>query len=179
MAMAKTLLQKINKLYAVNAKKKKYSFSLPLEDRIKVDKKEFDIKLKEDDKLGTYILWKNRKYPVEVVFKRQNKYEILLNGVSYTFTIETPTSMKRLRFISRKKGSSDKEVIKAPMPGKIIDVLVQEDAEIRKGEPILILEAMKMQNEIQSTVAGKITAVHVKANDSVMKDEILIEIKKK
>ena len=71
----------------------------------------------------------------------------------------------------------EKEVIKAPMPGKVIDVLVREGSTVLRGEPVLILEAMKMQNEIISPVNGTIVKVMAKANTNVMKDDLLIEIK--
>jgi biotin carboxyl carrier protein len=57
------------------------------------------------------------------------------------------------------------------MPGKIIDVLAREGAPIQRGEPIVILEAMKMQNEILSPVNGTVTKISVKPNSNVMKDE--------
>ena len=63
------------------------------------------------------------------------------------------------------------------MPGKIVDVLVREGAEISKGEPVFILEAMKMQNEISSPVDGIITAINIRPNVNVMKDDVLVEIK--
>jgi pyruvate carboxylase subunit B len=62
------------------------------------------------------------------------------------------------------------------MPGKIIDVLVREGAEVMRGEALVILEAMKMQNEIQSIVSGTVTRIGVKAGQNVMKDDILAEI---
>ena len=62
------------------------------------------------------------------------------------------------------------------MPGKIIDVLVREGSSVLRGEPLVILEAMKMQNEIQSPANGKVTRVVVKSNSNVMKDDLLIEI---
>ncbi len=63
------------------------------------------------------------------------------------------------------------------MPGKIIDVLVREGSVVLRGEPLVILEAMKMQNEIQSPVNGTVIKVSAKANTNVMKDDILVEIK--
>jgi biotin carboxyl carrier protein len=63
------------------------------------------------------------------------------------------------------------------MPGKIIDVLVREGSTVRRGEPVVILEAMKMQNEIQSPVNGRVIKVSVKANANVMKDDVMVEIK--
>ena len=64
------------------------------------------------------------------------------------------------------------------MPGKIVDIMVEEGSEVKEGEPIVILEAMKMQNEIASHVSGTVISLGVKKSDSVMKDDILIEIQK-
>ncbi len=168
---------RIKKLYALSSENRKFSFALPLKNKIRIGKRDYVVQLKADEKFGTYILWKNRKYPVEIVRSRQNKYEILFNDISYTFTVETPFSMQRRKVIRARQGKAEKELLKAPMPGKIIDVLVREGANILKGETVVILEAMKMQNEIQSPVNGKIIRVAVKANDNVMKDDVLVEIK--
>lgn len=174
--MANDNLQ-IKKLYALSSEKKKFAFNLPLKHSIRIGKREYEVKLKADEKLGTYILWKNRKYPVEIVKSRQNKYEILFNDISYNFTVETPFSLQRMKVLDSKRDKVESEFIKAPMPGKIIDVLVREGAPILRGEPIVILEAMKMQNEIISPVNGTITRVPAKPNTNVMKDDILVEIK--
>ena len=174
--MAKDKLQ-IKKLYALSSENRKFSFTLPLKHTIRIGKRDYDVKLKADEKYGTYILWKNRKYPVEIVRSSQNKYEILFNDISYTFKVETPFSLKRMKVLNSSKGKIEKEIIKAPMPGKIIDVLVREGATVLRGEPLLILEAMKMQNEIISPVNGTIEKVTAKPNTNVMKDDLLIEIK--
>ena len=167
----------IKKLYALSSENRKFSFSLPLKHSIRIGKRNYDVKLKADEKYGTYILWKNRKYPVEIVQSRQNKYEILFNDISYTFTVETPFSLQRMKFLNSKKGKVEKEFIKAPMPGKILDVLVREGISVLRGEPLLVLEAMKMQNEILSPVNGIIVKVSAKPNTNVMKDDLLVEIK--
>lgn len=169
--------QGLKKLYALSSENKLFCFSQPLKHTIRIGKREYEVKLKTDEKFGTYILWKNRKYPVEVVRSRQNKYEILFNDIAYTFTVETPFSLKRLRVLSSGKGKPEKELLKAPMPGKIIDVLVKEGAPVLRGEPVVILEAMKMQNEILSPVNGKVISVTAKAGTNVMKDDPLLEIK--
>jgi glutaconyl-CoA/methylmalonyl-CoA decarboxylase subunit gamma len=174
--MANDKLQ-IKKLYALSSENRKFSFSLPLKHTIRIGKRDYDVKLKADEKLGTYILWKNRKYPVEIVRSSQNKYEILFNDISYTFTVETPFSLQRKKVLNSKRGKVEQEIIKAPMPGKIIDVLVREGSTVVKGEPVVILEAMKMQNEILSPVNGTIVKVLAKANTNVMKDDLLVEIK--
>jgi glutaconyl-CoA/methylmalonyl-CoA decarboxylase subunit gamma len=167
----------IKKLYALSSENRKFSFSLPLKETIRIGKRSYEVKLKSDEKYGTYILWKNRKYPVEIVSSRQNRYEILFNDISYTFTVETPFSMQRMKVLNSTKGKAEQEFIKAPMPGKIIDVLVREGATVLKGEPVVILEAMKMQNEILSPVNGMVVKVSARANTNVMKDDLLVEIK--
>jgi len=167
----------MKKLYALSSEKRKFSFSLPLKHSIKIGKREYEVQLKSDEKLGPYILWKNRKYPVEIVRSRQNKYEILFNDISYTFTVETPFSLQRMKVLNSRKGKVEQEFVRAPMPGKIIDVLVREGAAVLRGEPLVILEAMKMQNEILAPVGGTVVKVSAKANTNVMKDDLLVEIK--
>jgi biotin carboxyl carrier protein len=167
----------IKKLYALSSENRKFSFSLPLKHTIRIVKRDYEVKLKSDEKYGTYILWKNRKYPVEIIRSSQNKFEILFNDISYTFTVETPFSLQRMKVLKSKRGKVEKEYIKAPMPGKIIDVLVREGSNVLRGEPVVILEAMKMQNEILSPVNGVIVKVSAKANTNVMKDDLLVEIK--
>lgn len=63
--------------------------------------------------------------------------------------------------------------IKALMPGRITSVLVREGEEVREGTSVLILEAMKMQNEITAPVAGKVKTIFVHEGESVKKDAIL------
>jgi biotin carboxyl carrier protein len=77
-----------------------------------------------------------------------------------------------MKVLSSGRGKNEQEFLKAPMPGKIIDVLVREGSSVVRGEPLVILEAMKMQNEIQSPVNGKVVKVTSKANTNVMKDDI-------
>ncbi len=166
----------IKKLIAVNPTRKRFEFPIPFSDEINIGGKTNEIKIKEDDKHGTYLIWKNKKYAVEVLSKTQNRYEILLNGVSYFFSIETPTSYKRMKYLASKTGSKKNENLDAPMPGKIVEILTEEGRDVRAGEPLLILEAMKMQNEIQAPVAGKVKKIHVKAGQSVLKDDIMVEI---
>lgn len=167
----------IKKLHILSSENRKFSFSLPLKHTIRIGKRDYEVKLKADEKYGMYILWKNRKYPVEIVRSSQNKYEILFNDISYIFTVETPFSLQRRKVLDSKRGKIEKEILKAPMPGKIIDVLVREGSTVLRGEPVVILEAMKMQNEIISPVNGIVERVLAKPNTNVMKEDVLVEIK--
>ena len=123
------------------------------------------------------LSYKGLRYPVEIVSRKQNEYEILLNGVAYTFSVETPFSLKRKKLLASRQSDLTTITIKSPMPGKILDVQVDNGQEINKGDTLLILEAMKMQNIITATHRGQISRLCVKTGQTVGKDEILAEIK--
>ena len=170
--------KKPTRLIALSSANKVYEFKNPLEKRIKYQGKAVDIKLREDPDGFSYIVWKNKKYMLDVIEKNQNRYTVMVNGVWHSFSVETPISLKRKRFLEQQGDSASVLSIEAPMPGKIIDIMVEEGTEVKEGEPIIILEAMKMQNEISSHVTGVVQSVSVKKNDSVMKDDVLIDIQR-
>jgi len=156
----------------------KYTIKSPFSEDVMINHKKSDIKIFDDENGFTYILYKRKKYLAEIVEKSQNRYTVLINGVSYSFTIETPISYKRKKYLEKNKTSSRTELVGAPMPGKIVDVLVEAGARVKVGESLLILEAMKMQNEIASPVSGLVKKVFVKQGDIVNKEDVLIEIEK-
>lgn len=128
---------------------------------------------------GFLILsYKGLRYPVEIVSRKQNEYEILLNGVAYTFSVETPFSLKRKKLLAAGQSNASSEIIKAPMPGKILDIPVIPGQEVAKGEAVAVLEAMKMQNTITAREKGQVKRVCVQNGQTVGKDEILLEIKR-
>jgi len=174
------LLKKKNKspeYIAVTPANKKYVIKNPFSEDLRINGHKRNIKIFEDEGF-TVIEFNNKRYIVEIIEKNQNKYTVLLNGLSYYFTIESPISYKRRKYLEKFKQISKTENILAPMPGKIMELLVEENTSVKEGEPILILEAMKMQNEIIAVVAGKIKKIHVKSGDNVAKDEVLMEIER-
>lgn len=176
--MSKKDIKAPKKYIVVNEKNKKFEVKSPLSETPKVSGNTLNIKIVEDENGFGYILWKNKKYNVQILEKNQNKYHILFNGVSYKFTVETPISYKRRKFLDKNKEASKTENILAPMPGKVVEILVEEGDKISAGEPVITLEAMKMQNEIVSHIEGTVKAIHVKPEDSVMKEDVIIEIEK-
>ena len=67
-------------------------------------------------------------------------------------------------------------VLKAPMPGRVLQILVEEGQNVEMGEPVAILEAMKMENELKAPVAGRLASIKVEAGTSVEKNHVLLEI---
>ena len=152
--------KEISKYIALSDRQTEFEFTV---------KNNYDFSLKRQNK--------GLRYPVEIVSRKQNEYEILLNGVAYTFSVETPFSLKRKKILASRQSDLATIIIKSPMPGKILDVQVDNGQEINKGDTLLILEAMKMQNIITATHRGRISRLCVKTGQIVGKDEILAEIK--
>jgi glutaconyl-CoA/methylmalonyl-CoA decarboxylase subunit gamma len=156
----------------------KYVVRDPFSEELRINGHKKEIKIFENEEGFTFIEFNNKKYLAEITDKSQNKYTVLLNGVSYSFTIESPISYRRRKYLEKYKQHNKIEIVTAPMPGKIIELLVEESSHVKEGEAILILEAMKMQNEIIAQVTGKVKKISVKAGDSVTKDDVLMEIER-
>ena len=119
-----------------------------------------------------------KSYPVEIVSCRQNEYEVLVNGVSYSFSIETGFSLQRRKMLDALASQSSSVTLKAPIPGVVIEVLVKPGDTVKAGDTLIILEAMKMQNAILANAKGTVTKIFAKAGDSVNQRDILIELNK-
>ena len=62
------------------------------------------------------------------------------------------------------------------MPGKVVKITVEEGQTVKKGETVLILEAMKMENEIKSGIDGTVKAIHVSEGDALEENVLMLEI---
>lgn len=109
-----------------------------------------------------------------------DSFEVRVSGNQVTigghrFTIETsdPREWKRR---DHSAGAQGRASITAAMPGKVIRVLVAAGDEVTEGQGIVIVEAMKMQNELKAPRAGRVSSINVKANDSVIAGAVLAVI---
>jgi len=101
---------------------------------------------------------------------------LTLNGKWYTVEVknEQELLLEKLGFKTHNNTSAGQ--LKAPMPGKILEMLVQPGDEVSLGQPVIILEAMKMENELKAPTAGIVKETFASAGDSVEKNQPLIEI---
>lgn len=128
-----------------------------------------------------------QKYEAQISEFSSDHAKVILNGTEYLVEIEEDASTqipklerteKALPVAPQFSSSFDAKsgTIKAPLPGLVFSLAVKEGDLVKKGQPILILEAMKMQSEIAAPVSGKITKIHVKEKALVQEGEILITI---
>ncbi len=118
--------------------------------------------------------------------EEQRPFFVAVDGVpeqilieTLTETVPTEAGMVDTRRASRgsKRPKASKEGhVTSSMPGTIVDILVKAGAKVKAGDPVLVIEAMKMENEVPAPVAGTVKAVNVAKGDSVNPDEALVEI---
>lgn len=125
-----------------------------------------------------HIINDDKAYKAKIMHSDfQNKsYTICINGNSYSVAIkdELDELIKELGLSI--KGKQVDSNIKAPMPGLILEIRVKSGQEVKEGDPLLVLEAMKMENIILAPNDGIIKSVAVKKGDAVDKKQLLIEI---
>jgi biotin carboxyl carrier protein len=71
---------------------------------------------------------------------------------------------------------ADPRIILSFIPGTVLDILVEKDQKVRKGDDLMILDAMKMQNKLKCSMDGIVKAIVVKKGDKVSKGTVLIEL---
>jgi biotin carboxyl carrier protein len=99
--------------------------------------------------------------------------EVTVNGHRFEIAIEDPRQWKRRNGAA---GTQGRISITAPMPGKVVRLMVSVGDAITAGQSVVVVEAMKMQNELKSPRDGHVTAIRVKEHDSVNAGAILVLI---
>jgi acetyl/propionyl-CoA carboxylase alpha subunit len=110
------------------------------------------------------------------VYPTENGWQVLLKGRSYTAWVEDELE-KRLRMASGAGVSERTEIhLKAPMPGLVVSVCISEGQKVGLGDVLVVLESMKMQNELKSPRAGTVSRLRVVPGDRVEQHETMLSI---
>ncbi|MCX2738478.1 biotin/lipoyl-containing protein [Pontibacter anaerobius] len=123
-----------------------------------------------------HIIKGTRSFTAEVVSAdyQEKAFTFKINGATQTVSVKD-----RFDLLLDKLGMSNANAhkvndVKAPMPGLILEVKVQPGQEVKKGDPIMILEAMKMENILKSPGDGVVKEVKVQVKQNVEKNQVLI-----
>ncbi|WP_109097463.1 acetyl-CoA carboxylase biotin carboxyl carrier protein subunit [Aquimarina sp. AU58] len=147
-----------------------FDFEFTEEDISKID-------MVSNSKSTHHILQNNKSFHTEIVQSDFNtkKYTVKVNNNSYQVDITNELDT-RIAAMGFSIGSSKQvNAIKAPMPGLLLDVQVEIGQEVKEDDPLLILEAMKMENIILSPRDGVIKSISATTGDAVDKGQLLIE----
>ena len=124
-----------------------------------------------------HVIKDNKGYTAMLVsFNAEEKTMVInVNGNDYEISIKDKNDLLLQQLGITAKSSSVIKHIKAPMPGLIINISVTEGQEVNKGDTLLILEAMKMENVIKSPRDGKVKKVGVQLKNAVEKGQVMLE----
>ncbi|RZK50824.1 MAG: acetyl-CoA carboxylase biotin carboxyl carrier protein subunit [Pedobacter sp.] len=124
-----------------------------------------------------HVIYNNKSYNLELVqLNREEKTAVIkVNGNIYSVSVKDQFD-QLLKQLGMDNLSANKvQQIKAPMPGLVLQVLVVENQEVKKGDNLLVLEAMKMENMLKSPSDGIIKKILIQGGDKVEKNQILIQ----
>ncbi len=111
-----------------------------------------------------------------LVERQEGRYQLLIEGDLYEVEV-LDERQQRLMNASGGLGVAQGEVtIRSPMPGLIVAVRVGEGEEVRRGQPLLVLESMKMENDIKAPRDGKVERIHVEKGQTVEQNKALITL---
>ena len=130
------------------------------------------------------------KYEVAIGEIVDNIATLTVNGEEFKVEMEKETEPEKKKPVVRSAATSAEAsdasadgasvnkagALKSPLPGVITDILVEVGQEVQAGDNVIVLEAMKMANNLQAEKSGKVTAICVKVGQSVMEDEALVVI---
>jgi biotin carboxyl carrier protein len=125
-----------------------------------------------------HVLFNNGSYTVELLqHDAETKTRtVKINGHQLEVTVKDHFDQLLSQLGMDSLSASKMNDIKAPMPGLVLQVFVEAGQKIEKGDPLLVLEAMKMENILKSPGAGIIKKVAVSAKDKVEKNQVLISL---
>ena len=129
---------------------------------------------------------RGNKYEATINNFEKNIVDIDINGTNYKVEIEQDVITAKTPKLVRAKVQTSKEdasikpkigsSVNAPLPGTIIKLMFKVGDEVNAGDTLLIMEAMKMENNIQAETGGKIKSILVAEGDTVLQGDALIEI---
>ena len=163
---------------------------------IKTEEQEYLINFDKKKSNSGFI--NNQEFELDIVQLKENYFHIIQNGQSFSVYIieQNPedksvklqvngqiyklTAISELDKLLKKLGmdstnNSKVNELKAPMPGLVLEIAVTIGQEVKKGDQLLVLEAMKMENNIKSPTDGIIKKIRIEKEKAVEKNEVLID----
>lgn len=141
--------------------------------RVAIDGSEFLVDGKKTGRSNYSLIVDNRSFEVDVD-NSEDEYRVLVDGRNYHINL---VDERRVR-VDAQSGIQveGRQKVSVPMPGKVIAVLVSEGDAVEKGQGLVIVEAMKMENEVRSPITGEVKEIKVKAGETVEGGAVLVVV---
>jgi len=161
--------------YITTIDSKEFAIEVIDEDHIEINGRVLEVDFNSVSGQPVYSLIINGKSHEGYVYADEDSWQVLLRGRLYQATVEDERE-KRLHSAGSGVTSDSEFHLKAPMPGMVVSIPVTEGESIQKGQVLLILESMKMQNELKSPKDGVIHRIRVKTGEKVEQKQALLSV---
>jgi biotin carboxyl carrier protein len=162
--------------YITNVEGKQFLVEIIDEKHVSVDGKVYEVDFETVSGQPVYSLIVDGKSHEGYAAQDEDSWQVLLHGRLYPVSVEDERE-KRLRSAAGGGVVETGEFhLRAPMPGLIVAIPIEEGQPVKKGQVMLILESMKMQNELKAPRDGIIGRVRVKPGESVEQKQILLSV---
>jgi biotin carboxyl carrier protein len=162
--------------YITRVDDQEFTIEIDRDNQIKVNEQLYHIDFQQLVEGGMLSLLLNHRSLEAIVEERDEAWEVLLKGELYTVQVQDERAYRLAKARGTAVETSGEAVIKSPMPGLIIAVSVKPGQEVKKGDKVIILESMKMENELRSPRDGVVHHVYVEPGAGVEKDQKLVTI---
>jgi biotin carboxyl carrier protein len=163
--------------YAATVKDQTFTIEITPEEIVRIGDRTHRVDLQSIDADVLYsLLIDNNSYEM-LIEEQEGEYRVLLVGELYTVQVEDDFRRQMARHRPGKAKPSGRTAVKAPMPGLVVDVLVSEGQDVSTGDILLILESMKMENEVRAPCDGQVNRVQVSPSETVEKEQILVVLR--
>ncbi len=141
---------------------------------IAVDGRPMDLSYEEVDSLGQVALIEGgRSWGMSI---EGDEHSVTCSIAGRLYAVEIEDERERAAHAAERESTKGGGVVKSNMPGVVVKLLVKEGESVEKGQPLLVLEAMKMQNEIGAPGAGVVKALHVREKEAVSSGAKLVTL---
>jgi len=162
--------------FVVTINNRKHSIKILNDSQVQIGSKKISTAISKINNNAFLLHYGDKVFEITANKLDKDKYGFLIDGWYFDATVRTQLqeSFNELQLVKTKtKHHSD---VKAPMPGLLLKLKKKVGDQVKLGEPILILEAMKMENELRSPASGIIKEIFFKEGKSVEKDSIILTI---
>ncbi|MCB0428486.1 MAG: biotin/lipoyl-binding protein [Flavobacteriales bacterium] len=141
-----------------------------------LDGKPFSLDVVKEADGNWHVIRGHRSYRVDLLeaVPADKSFVFLINGQKHTVKVDDRFDQLLHSMGLDAHLAAKVDAVKAPMPGKVLKVQVQEGQEVAEGDALLVLEAMKMENVIKSPATSTVKKIHVEAGATVEKNQLLI-----
>jgi biotin carboxyl carrier protein len=162
--------------YITHIDHKEYIIEIDQDDEITVNGQKYQIDVRRFGDSGVMSMLLDNRSIEAVVDQQDDTFEVLMRGELYTVQVQDERTYRLAQARKAVGGASGEMVVKAPMPGVIVSTPVAEKSMVKKGQTVVILESMKMENELKAPRDGMVKRVHVEAGVNVDKNQTLVTV---